>query len=360
MALFDPMSLRGLALANRIVVSPMCQYSSREGIAADWHLAHWAQLAQSGAGLVVVEATAVTRDGRITHGCLGLWDEDRERALAGILARARALAPPVPFAIQLAHAGRKASSAVPWDGGEPLRDATAWPTVGPSALAYDAGHPAPRALTMDELAAIRDAYADAACRAIRAGLDAIEVHMAHGYLLHEFLSPLSNVRDDAYGGDRAGRMRFPIEVFAAVRAAVPDDRPVGVRVSATDWVDGGWSVDDTVALARELKSRGCDWIDVSSAGISPKQKIDARPGLHVPYARAVREATGVATMVVGLITEPAQAEEIVANGDADLVALARGVLANPRWPWHAAKALGAKVAVARQYLRGAPSVIVRR
>ena len=360
MALFEPIALRGVALANRIVVSPMCQYSAREGLAADWHLAHWAQLAQSGAGLVVVEATAVARDGRITHGCLGLWDDVRERAFAETLARARALAPAVPFAVQLAHAGRKASSAAPWDGGEPLRDASAWPTVGPSAVAYDAGHPAPRALTVAELGDLREAFAAAARRAIRAGAEAIEVHMAHGYLLHEFLSPLANLRDDAYGGDRAGRMRFPLEVFDAVRAALPPERPVGVRVSASDWVDGGWTIDDTIALARELKSRGCDWIDVSSAGISPRQQIESRPGLHVPFARAVREATGMTTMVVGLVTEPAQAESIVAGGDADLVALARGILAHPRWPWHAARALGGKVAVARQYLRGAPSAIVRR
>ena len=353
MSLFDPFALRGLDLANRIVVSPMCQYSADEGRAGDWHLAHWTQMLQSGAALFFVEATAVTRDGRITHGCLGLWDDACERAFADVLARARRLAPAVPVAVQLAHAGRKASSAVPWDGGAPLAAPQAWPTHGPSAVAFDAGHPVPRALDAAGLAAIRDAFSDAARRAGRAGVDAIEVHMAHGYLLHEFLSPLSNVRNDAYGGARERRMRFPLEVFDAVRAACPD-KPVGVRVSATDWVDGGWALDDTIALARELAARGCDFIDVSSAGISPKQRIESTPGLHVPFARAIRGATRLPTIAVGLITEPAHADAIVANGDADLVALARGILWNPRWPWHAAKALGASVAVPPQYLRGVP------
>ena len=354
MALFDPYALRGLALANRIVVSPMCQYSADEGRAGDWHLAHWAQMLQSGAALFVVEATAVTRDGRITHGCLGLWDDACERAFADVLARARRLAPAAPVAVQLAHAGRKASSAVPWNGGAPLAGSQAWPTHGPSAVAFDAGHPAPRALDAAGLAAIRDAFSDAARRAGRAGVDAIEVHMAHGYLLHEFLSPLSNVRDDAYGGTRERRMRFPLEVFDAVRAAFPAGRPVGVRVSATDWVDGGWTLDDSIALSRELAAHGCDFVDVSSAGISPAQRIEAKPGLHVPFARAIRDATRVPTIVVGLITDPAHADAIVANGDADLVALARGILWNPRWPWHAADALGAGVAVPPQYLRAVP------
>ncbi len=354
MSLFDPFALRGLALANRIVVSPMCQYSADEGRAGDWHLAHWAQMLQSGAALFVVEATAVTRDGRITHGCLGLYDDACERAFTDVVARARRLAPSAPVAVQLAHAGRKGSSAAPWDGGAPLSGPLAWPTLAPSAVAFDAGHPVPRALDASGLAAIREAFADAARRAHRAGIDAIEVHMAHGYLLHEFLSPLSNVRDDAYGGTRERRMRFPLEVFDAVREAFPADRPVGVRVSATDWVEGGWALDDTIALARELAARGCDFVDVSSAGISPAQRVEAKPGLHVPFARAIREATRVPTIVVGLVTEPVHADAIVANGDADLVALARGMLWNPHWPWHAAKALGAKVAVPHQYLRAAP------
>ena len=354
MALFDRFTLRGLELANRIVVSPMCQYSADDGRAGDWHLAHWTQMLQSGAALVFVEATAVARDGRITHGCLGLYDDACERAFADILARARKLAPPAPVAVQLAHAGRKASSAVPWEGGGPLRGASAWTTLAPSAVAFDAGHPVPHAIDRAGLVTIRNAFAEAARRAARAGADAIEVHLAHGYLLHEFLSPLSNRRDDAYGGARECRMRFPREVFAAVREATPAGRPVGVRVSATDWVEGGWALDDTLALARELAARGCDFIDVSSAGLSPAQRIESKPGLHVPFARAIREAARMPTIAVGLITEPAQADAIVANGDADLVALARGILWNPRWPWHAAQALGAAVAVPPQYRRAVP------
>ena len=354
MALFDPFSLRGLELANRIVVSPMCQYSADDGCAGDWHLAHWAQMLQSGASLLFVEATAVTRDGRITHGCLGLYDDACERAFADVLARARRLAPSVPVALQLAHAGRKASSALPWEGGAPLAGPRAWPACAPSAVALDAGHPVPRAIDGAGLASIRDAFAAAARRAARAGVDAIEVHLAHGYLLHEFLSPLANQRQDAYGGTRERRLRFPLEVFEAVREAFPADRPVGARVSATDWVPGGGTLDDTIALAGELAARGADFIDVSSAGLSPAQRIESKPGLHVPFARAIREATRVPTIVVGLITEPAQADAIVANGDADLVALARGMLSDPRWPWHAAKALGATVAVPPQYRRAAP------
>ena len=353
MALFDAYRLGGLALANRIVVSPMCQYSATDGRAGDWHLAHWAQLLQSGAGLVFIEATAVTREGRISHGCLGLYDDGCERDLSDVLARARRLAPAVPVALQLAHAGRKGSSALPWEGGRALAGAQAWQASAPSAVAFDANGPAPVALDEPGLDRVRDAFALAARRALRAGVDALEVHMAHGYLLHEFLSPLSNLRGDGYGGTRERRMRFPLEVFDAVRSAAPGV-PVGVRVSATDWVEGGWTLDDSVVLARELAARRCDYLDVSSAGLSPAQRIVSGPGLHVPFARALRAASGLPTMVVGLITEPAQADAIVASGDADLVALARAILRNPRWPWHAAKALGASVRIPPQYLRGAP------
>jgi 2,4-dienoyl-CoA reductase-like NADH-dependent reductase (Old Yellow Enzyme family) len=354
MALFEPFRLGDVALANRIVVSPMCQYSAHDGCAGDWHLVHWGQLLQSGAGLMFVEATAVTPDGRITPQCLGLWDDASERALTDAMSRARRCAPPMPVAIQLAHAGRKASSAAPWLGGHLAPGAGGWTTVAPSPVAYADGDPVPAALDAAGLARIRDAFVSAARRAHRAGLDAVEIHMAHGYLLHEFLSPLSNRREDAYGGGFAGRARFPLEVFDAVRAALPASVPVGVRVSATDWVDGGWTVDDTVALAQLLAGRGCAFVDVSSAGISPRQRIDARPGLHVPFARAVRRGAGVPTIAVGLVTEPAQADGIVAAGDADLVALARGFLWNPRWAWHAAAALGATVTPPPQYDRAAP------
>jgi 2,4-dienoyl-CoA reductase-like NADH-dependent reductase (Old Yellow Enzyme family) len=351
--LFDPLALRALTLENRIVVSPMCQYSAQAGGATDWHLIHWGQLLLSGAGMMTIEATAVTADGRITAGCLGLWDDATEAALGDRLARARRQAPPMPVAIQLAHAGRKGSSQVPWEGGAQVRpDAGGWTPYAPSALAHEDGELPPAALDAAGLVAVRDAFVAAARRAQRIGIDAIELHFAHGYLLHQFLSPLSNHRADGYGGGFEQRIRFPLEVFAAVRAAWPDERPLGVRVSATDWVDGGWNLDETVELARRLHALGCDWIDVSSGGLSARQKIpSAQPGIHVPFARAVRQATGMTTMAVGLITDAAQADAIIASGDADLVAMARAFLRDPRWPWRAAAQLHGTVRGAPQYWR---------
>jgi 2,4-dienoyl-CoA reductase-like NADH-dependent reductase (Old Yellow Enzyme family) len=353
MHLFDPMPLRGLTLHNRIIVSPMCQYSAEDGCATDWHLIHWGQMLLSGAGMLTIEATAVTADGRITHGCLGLYDEATENALSTALARARRQAPPMPVAIQLAHAGRKGSSARPWEGGMVIpREQGGWTPVAPSAVPHAEGEPQPTALDTAGLAEVREAFASAARRADRIGIDAIELHMAHGYLLHEFLSPIANRRDDAYGGTFENRIRFPLEVFAAVRGAWPADRPLGVRVSATDWVDGGWTPEEAVELARRLEARGCDWIDVSSGGVSPAQRIPApSPGVHVPFARAIRRATGIATMAVGLITEPQHADAIIAADDADMVALARAILRDPRWPWRAAAALGGTVAGAPPYWR---------
>ena len=358
--LFDPLALRGLELRNRIVVSPMCQYSADDGRATDWHLVHWGQLLQSGAGLFTIEATAVTREGRITHGCLGLYDDACEAALTTTLARARVQAPAIPVALQLAHAGRKASSAVPWAGGKltAISDG-GWRPVAPSAIPHSPQEPPPVALSLDQIAAIRDAFAVAAVRARRAGIDALELHMAHGYLLHEFLSPLANHRDDAYGGDRERRMRLPLEVFDAVRAAWPADRPLGVRISAVDWVDGGLTLDDSIDFARRLVARSVDWIDVSSGGVSPAQKIPLGPGYQVPLSRELRRATGAVTMAVGLITEPGQAEAIVARGDADMGARARAMLWDPRWPWHAAAALGASVVAPKQYWRSPPRDAVK-
>jgi 2,4-dienoyl-CoA reductase-like NADH-dependent reductase (Old Yellow Enzyme family) len=353
--LFDPIRLRALTLANRIVVSPMCQYSARDGCATDWHLVHWGQMLMSGAGLFAIEATAVSAEGRITLGCLGLYDDASEDALARMLARARALCPPMPVAMQLAHAGRKGSSHVPWEGGRLLRaEEGGWQPVAPSAIPHAPNEPPPAALDGDGLARIRDAFAASARRALRAGIDALELHMAHGYLLHEFLSPIANHRDDAYGGTFEARVRFPLEVFDAVRAAWPEDRPLGVRLSCTDWVDGGLDLAQTIEIARMLKARGCDFIDASSGGVSPAQKIPLAPGYQVAFAREIRRATGVPTTAVGLITTPAQAQAIVAAGDADLVAMARAFLWNPRWPWHAAAALGATIAPPPQYSRAAP------
>ena len=353
MRLFDPIALRGVTLANRIVISPMCQYSADEGRATDWHLIHWGQMLLSGAGMLTIEATAVSAEGRITHGCLGLYDDATVHALAALLARARRQAPPMPVAIQLAHAGRKGSSARPWEGGMLIPLARGgWTPVAPSAVPHAQDETAPAALDAAGLAAVRDAFVAAARRAERCGIDAIELHMAHGYLLHQFLSPIANRREDAYGGGFDNRVRFPLEVFDAVRAAWPAERPLGVRVSATDWVDGGWTLEDAVDLARLLAPRGCDWIDVSSGGVSPVQRIPApSPGIHVPFARAIRRATGITTMAVGLITEPQHADAIIAAGDADLVALARAFLRDPRWPWRAAATLGGTVAGAPQYWR---------
>jgi len=353
-SLFQPLRLRGLDLPNRVVVSPMCQYSARDGCATDWHLVHWGQMLQAGAGLFFVEATAVSPEGRISPTDLGLYDDASERALADTLCRARGVAPPARVVLQLAHAGRKASSAAPWVGGHVARSEGGWTPVAPSSLPFAPGDPTPDVLDAAGLARVRDAFVAAASRAARAGLDAVELHCAHGYLLNEFLSPLANRRDDAYGGSFDGRMRFPLEVFDAVRAAVPDAMPVGVRISAVDWVDGGWTLDDSIAFAQRLKARGCDFVDVSSAGVSPLQKIDVKPLFQVPFARAVRAATSLPTIAVGLVTRAAEAEAIVASGDADMVALARAFLWNPRWVWHAAAELGGQVVPPLQYERAPP------
>lgn len=360
MRLFDRIALRDLALPNRIVISPMCQYSAVEGCATDWHLVHWGQLLQSGAGLLMLEATAVSSVGRITPGCLGLWDEATERALGDRLRRARAQAPAMPVGIQLAHAGRKGSSRRPWDGGTLITpEQGGWVPEAPSALPHASGESPPQALDRPGLERVLGDFAAAARRAAALGIDAAEVHMAHGYLLHQFLSPLANHRDDEFGGSLDHRLRYPLAVFAAVRAAWPAARPLGVRVSATDWVDGGWTLDEAIELARRLQALGCDWIDVSSGGVSPLQRIVAGPGYQVPFAQAIRRATGLTTMTVGAITEPQQAEAIVAAGDADLVAMARAFLWDPRWPWHAAAALGAEVAGPMQYARGLPKSAAR-
>jgi 2,4-dienoyl-CoA reductase-like NADH-dependent reductase (Old Yellow Enzyme family) len=354
-ALFTPLALRDLTLRNRIVVSPMCQYSAVDGCATDWHLVHWGQLLQSGAAMVCIEATAVNAEGRISPADLGLYDDASETALGDRLARARRQAPPAAVGLQLAHAGRKGSSRPPWETGSLVPpDEGGWTPVAPSAIPHGEGEPSPTALDAAALERTRADFAETAVRAERIGIDALEIHMAHGYLLHQFLSPLANRRHDRYGGDFENRVRFPLEVFDAVRAAWPERRPLGVRVSATDWVDGGWTLEETVELARRLKARGCDWIDVSSGGVSSRQKIPVGPGYQLPFAREVRQRTGLTTMAVGLITEPVQAETIVATGEADLVAMARAFLWDPRWAWHAAVTLRGTVAAPRQYWRALP------
>ncbi|TAL93558.1 MAG: NADH:flavin oxidoreductase/NADH oxidase [Paraburkholderia sp.] len=353
-ALFSPLTLRGVTLRNRIVVSPMCQYSAERGEASEWHMIHLGHLALSGAGLLCIEATAVEPDGRITPADLGLWDDATEAALKPVLAAIRKHSH-VPVAMQLSHAGRKASSHVPWAGGQLIPVAEGgWLPHAPSALPHKAGEAPPLALDNAGLNRIREAFAASARRAARLGIDALEVHAAHGYLLHQFLSPIANQRTDEYGGSRENRWRFPLEILDIVRAAFPADKPVGVRVSATDWVEGGITLEDTIAFAHELKKRGCDWIDVSSGGVSPLQKIPLEPGYQVPFAQAVKKATGLTTIAVGLITDARHAGELVESGDADLVAMARAMLYDPRWPWHAAAQLGASVEAPPQYWRSQP------
>ena len=352
--LFAPFALGPLPLRNRIVIAPMCQYSAVDGAATDWHLVHLGHLALSGAGLLIIEATAVEPDGRITPGCLGLWSDATEAALARVLRAVRAHSR-MPIAIQLGHAGRKGSSHVPWQGGMLIPPGEGgWQTLAPSALPQLEGEASPLALDDAGLARVVAAFVDAAKRAHRLGLDAIELHAAHGYLLHQFLSPLSNMRSDAHGGSLANRMRFPLRVFDAVRAVVPASMALGLRLSATDWVDGGWDPAQSLVFARELQARGLDFVHVSSGGVSPQQKIPLGPGYQVGLAEALKRATGLPTIAVGLITEPEQAEAIVAGGQADLVALARGMLFDPRWPWHAAARLGGQVEAPPQYWRSLP------
>ena len=353
--LFSPIRLRGLEIANRIVVSSMCQYDSTDGNAHDWHLMHLGQFAMGAAGLLMTEATHVSPEGRITKKCLGLYSDDNERALKRVVDFCRHYGV-AKLGIQLAHAGRKASVHPPQDGAHPLTgDEGAWQTVAPSAVPYAPDWHTPEALDDAGLDKVKRDFVGAAERAVRLGFDLIELHMAHGYLVHEFLSPLSNRRDDVYGGRLENRMRFPLEVFEAVRTAIPDDLPLGVRVSATDWVDGGWTPEETVELARALQARGSDFVDVSSGGNDRRQQIPLGPGYQVPFAAKVRREAEVPTWAVGMITDPHQAEAIVESGEADMVALARGVMFNPRWAWHAAEALGGETAYAPKYLRAHPS-----
>ena len=353
--LFEAVAAGGLTLANRIVIAPMCQYSAVDGCMTDWHVIHLGHLALSGAGLLTIEATAVVPDGRISYADVGLYDDATEAAMAHVLASVRRHSD-MPIAVQLAHAGRKASTDLPWLGGKQIAPSAqnGWQTVAPSPFPFaDTDNP-PSALDREALAGLRDAFAAAAARAARLGLDAVQIHGAHGYLLHQFLSPLSNRRDDEYGGSLENRMRFPLEIFDAVRRSFPADKPVTMRVSGTDWVDGGWDIDQTIAFAHALEARGCSAIHVSSGGLDPRQQIPVGPSYQVPLARAVKQATSMPVVAVGMITEPEQAEAIVATGDADMVGLARAMLYDPRWPWHAAAELGAQVVAPDQYLRSQP------
>ena len=353
--LFEPFRVGQLALANRIVIAPMCQYSAVEGSMTDWHVIHLGHLALSGAALLTIEATAVLPTGRITYADSGLYSDDNEAAMRRTLDSLRRYSD-IPIALQLAHAGRKASTDLPWVGGQQLPPSVTngWQTVAPSALPFAANEHPPAALSRDELAEIRDAFAASARRAARLDIAAVQIHAAHGYLLHQFLSPLSNRREDEYGGSLENRMRFPLEVYEAVRAAWPADKPVTVRVSGTDWVPGGWDIDQTIAFAKALEARGCSAFHVSSGGLDPRQQIPVGPNYQVPLARAVKAATSMPVIAVGMITDFEQAEAIIGTGDADLIALARAMLYDPRWPWHAAAHLGAHVKAPPQYLRAQP------
>jgi 2,4-dienoyl-CoA reductase-like NADH-dependent reductase (Old Yellow Enzyme family) len=355
-ALFSPIRLAGLELPNRVVVAPMCQYSADDGAGTDWHVTHLGMLANSGAGMLVIEATHVERRGRITHGCLGLYSDDCEAALQHVVNHCRRIGT-AKLAIQLAHAGRKASSQRPWEGAKALSDAEdPWLTIGPSALPFGPGWHTPRAMNEDDMAKVTAAFTDAAKRSVRIGFDAVELHFAHGYLLHSFVSPLSNQRNDAFGGSFEGRVRFPLEVVRSVRAVVPRQMPLGARITGTDWVAGGLTADDAVAMAKALKSEGLDYVDISSGNISPDSRWPNDPGFNVPIAERVRREAGIATRVVGMIAGAKQAEDIVAQGKADMVAMARAFLDDPHWGWHAAHALGAEVARPPQYARSAPKL----
>jgi len=344
--LFTPVELGGVMLPNRIVVSPMCQYAAVDGSAQPWHQVHYGMLAMSGAGLLCLEATHVEREGRITQGCLGLYSDENEAALRPIVEWVRGWMPHVKLGIQLAHAGRKASAQRPWKGGGPLTQNDApdlpWTTFSASALPYD---PAAKWHTPVELDAaglkrVKQSFVTAVERSARLGFDLVEMHGAHGYLLHQFLSPLSNQRSDEYGGTMEKRRRFPLEVFEACRKAWPRDKAMGVRLSAVEWVDGGLTIEDTVETARQMKALGCDFVDVSSGGNSPAQKIQVGPGYQVPFAARIRREVGIKAWAVGVITEPEQAERIIASGEADCTVHARSFLVDPRWGWNAARALG--------------------
>ena len=357
--LFTPFSLRSVTFPNRIGVSPMCQYSSEDGFANDWHLVHLGSRAQGGAGLVMMEASAVTAEGRISIADLGIWKDEHVPGLERIARFVHGQGARV--GIQLAHAGRKASMSSPF-GGEHLLSAEegGWQPVAPSAVAFGPGYATPRALENSEIAGVVRAFAEAARRALTAGFDFVEIHGAHGYLIHEFLSPLANKRTDEYGGSLQNRARFGLEVAEAVRAAWPENLPLLMRISATDWVEGGWTVDESVELARGLKERGVDLVDVSSGGMTPDAKIAVGPGFQAPFAARIRKEAGVATAAVGMITEPEQANALVAEGSADMVMLARQMLRDPYFAVHAAEALGETASWPKQYLRAAPRGSVAR
>jgi NADPH2 dehydrogenase len=355
-ALFSPIKLAGLELPNRIVVSPMCQYSADDGSATDWHMMHLGMLANSGAALVVVEASAVERMGRITHGCLGLYSDDNELALGRVITQCRRRGT-AKFGIQLAHAGRKASAQLPWDGGQALKPGQdPWSTVGPSAISAGPDWHTPAMASEADIARVKDAFLNSIKRALRIGFDEIELHMSHGYLFHSFMSPISNTRNDGFGGPLENRLKFPLEVARAARALVPKNIPLGARITGSDWRDGGLTPDDAVKIAKALKDAGIDFLCISSGGITLDTRNPTDLGYNVANAEKIRKQAGIPTRAVGLIVTPQQAEDVIVQGKADMVAMARAFLDDPHWGWHAAKALGAEVPRVKQYLRVAPKL----
>jgi len=354
--LFSPLALRGVEISNRVVVAPMCQYSAEDGTPNDWHLMHLGGFALSGAGLMFIEATAVEAAGRITPGCTGLYSDGNEQGFGRVVEFCRKHGS-AKIGIQLAHAGRKASCALPWDGGLGLSETEGgWQTFGPSDTAFADTSPVPKAMNQGDMDRVRDAFVEASERSLRLDIDVLELHSAHGYLLHEFLSPLSNQRGDEYGGDLENRMRYPLEVFSAIRAAWPENRPLGVRISSTDWRDGGWTIEDSVIYSRRLKDLGCDFIDASGGGNTPDRPPvgTSGEGYQVGFAEQIKKEAEIPTIAVGMIRDPHFAENVVASGQADMVALARGLLYDPRWAWHAAEELGADAPYPKQYIRAHP------
>ncbi len=353
--LFDPITLRGLEIPNRITVAPMCQYSAKAGVPTDWHLVHLGRFAMSGAGLIFTEATGVEPEGRITPYCAGMYDDACEAEWSRIVTFMKSVGSSC-VGMQLSHSGRKGNTVAPWEGGGLIKDGGGWEPMAPSAVSYLPGWPEPREMGAEDFCRIRTAFAEAARRADRAGFDAVQIHAAHGYLLHQFLSPFTNKRNDAYGGSLENRMRFPLEVFRAVRDAFPGDKPVVLRLSASDWIEGAWDVAQSVEFCRALKSEGCDLVDVSSGGLDQSQKIETGPGYQVGFAARIRAEAEIPTMAIGQITDPVQAETIVRTGQADMVALARGMLWDPNWTWKAAEALDAEIALPAPFLRCNPKL----
>jgi len=352
--LFSPIKIGSQSFDNRIVIPPMCQYSAKNGLAGDWHLMHYGSLSHSGAALMVLEATSVTPEGRLSPFDLGLWGEQQQQAMQSLIASIRQYSQ-MPIAVQLVHAGRKASMPAPWQEEKHVPAAQGgWQTVAPSDIAFDTNYDKPIALTTEQVKELVKQFADAAVRADKAGIDFIEIHAAHGYLIHQFLSPLSNHRTDQYGGSVENRIRFAVEIFEAIRAVFPKHKGVGIRISATDWVDGGWNLEESILLAKKLDQLGCSYIHVSTGGLDIRQQIPVGPNYQVSFAQAIKQQVGMPVIAVGLITDAIQAEAIVSTGQADMVAIGRDMLFNPHWAWQAAKELGGQVIAPPQYNRSAP------